>query len=89
MALNLAQALQLADTVLMAAEMGFAIQDRAAHIRGRLKHMAEKGDDVPDEEWAKLMASIGLADEVIEERAAAARAALGQAEPEAGGGDGD
>lgn len=81
------QLFQLADTLLMAFSMGLDIRDRATAVRARMHHLAKEGAEVPDEEWRALIAQLGVSDEIIEDRARAARAAMGQAEGDGGNGN--
>lgn len=73
-------ALRLIDLLLAAAELGLNIADRAGEIRARVQPMIDEGRNPTPEEWAELSDRInGLSEEIIEERAAQARRAMGEA----------
>lgn len=67
------EVLKVLDLLLVAAELGLNIKDRAADIRDRLRPMIEEGRDPTPEEWADLIDRSALADEIIERIAQEAR----------------
>lgn len=75
--MELIQLFQIADLALYALERGLIAQDRIAEIRERMADMVKEGRNPTAEEWADLRDRLNLSDAIIEERAAAARAAMG------------